>query len=185
MFLKSGKLAYGGMMTALTVILLFLSGVLESCSLVCLAAAAFITGGVAERGKPADGLLTAVAAGLLGFFLLPNKLYLTTYTAFVVYVLVWEALSSVWQENNKKMVRWVVKGIVYHVLLTAALVSYEYLFGLQTLVQGTLLKRMVSLPVVLWLAVFVAAELVWIVFDRAYAAFRFQWQQFHQRADKI
>lgn len=130
-------------------------------------------------------MLTAVAAGLLAFFLLPNKLYLTTYAAFAIYVLVWEALSSVWQEENKKMGRWVVKGIVYHVLLAAALVSYEYLFGLQTLVQGTLLKRMVSLPVILWLAVFVVAELVWIVFDRAYAAFRFQWQQLHQRAEKM
>lgn len=184
MFLKSGKLAYGGMMTALAVLLLFLAGVFENCSLFCLAAAAFITGGVAERGKPVDGLLTAAAAGLLGFLLLPDKLYLTTYTAFAVYVLVWEALSPDWQEN-KRVRLWIVKGIVYHVLLLAALVLYEYLFGLQHLVQGTRMEKLFSLPAIFWIMVFVAAELVWIVFDRAYVAFRMQWQRFHQRADKI
>lgn len=183
MFLKSGKLAYGGMMTALAVILLFLSGVFENCSLVCIAASAFIAGGVAAQGKPADGLLVAVASGVLGFFLLPNKWYLTTYAAFVVYVLVWETLTPVWYEN-KRVRLWLVKGIVYHVLLAAAFIMYEYLFGLQQLVQGTVIRKLFSLPVVLGLAMLVAAEIVWVVVDRAYASFRWQWQRFHQKADK-
>ena len=44
MFLKSGRVSYGGMITAAMVVLLYLSCVFENCSLFCLAAAAFLGG---------------------------------------------------------------------------------------------------------------------------------------------
>lgn len=183
MFLKSGRLAYGGMMTALITILLFLAGVFEHCSLFCLAAAAFVTGGVAERTKPADGFTVAVAAGLLGFFLLPNKWYLATYAGFAVYVLVWECLTPLWHAERKKRL-WAVKGVLYHILLGLAVFLYSAIFGLQELVRGTLIEKAQSVPFLFVLAVFVLAEGVWLVFDRAYVVFRLQWQNIHKQSGK-
>ena len=54
MFLKSGRVSYGGMITAAMVVLLYLSCVFENCSLFCLAAAAFL-GGVTTLAERVEG----------------------------------------------------------------------------------------------------------------------------------
>lgn len=82
MFLKSGRVSYGGMITAAMVVLLYLSCVFENCSLFCLAAAAFLGGVTTWQRGWKDGLLISAAAGVLGVVLLPNKWYVLTYAAF-------------------------------------------------------------------------------------------------------
>ena len=138
MFLKSGRVSYGGMITAAMVVLLYLSCVFENCSLFCLAAAAFLGGVTTWQRGWKDGLLVSAAAGVLGVVLLPNKWYVLTYAAFVLYVFAWECLEHFFSKKQR-MLAWILKGILYHVLLISAVCSYVYVFGFQQLVQGFLL----------------------------------------------
>ena len=100
MFLKSGRVSYGGMITAAMVVLLYLSCVFENCSLFCLAAAAFLGGVTTWQRGWKDGLLVSAAAGVLGVVLLPNKWYVLTYAAFVLYVFAWSAWNTFFQRNK-------------------------------------------------------------------------------------
>lgn len=59
MFLKSGRVSYGGMITAAMVVLLYLSCVFENCSLFCLAAGGFL--------RRRDNLAERVEGWIAGF----------------------------------------------------------------------------------------------------------------------
>ena len=181
MFLKSGRVSYGGMITAAMVVLLYLSCVFENCSLFCLAAAAFLGGVTTWQRGWQDGLLVSAAAGVLGVVLLPNKWYVLTYAAFVLYVFAWECLEHFFSKKQR-MLAWILKGILYHVLLISAVCSYVYVFGFQQLVQGFLLTVLQHSKILFGLAAVLLAEVVWIVFDRAYAVFRIKWSQWMHRA---
>ena len=65
MFLKSGRVSYGGMITAAMVVLLYLSCVFENCSLFCLAAAAFLGGVTTWQRVWDEGLMLSVEACVL------------------------------------------------------------------------------------------------------------------------
>ena len=80
--LKSKEAAYGGIMMALAVILIILSGIIEQSSLFLLAAASFITGVIQRRFSVK--LSTAFIAGtfIVGMFLAPQKLYCFTFAGF-------------------------------------------------------------------------------------------------------
>ena len=181
MFLKSGRVSYGGMITAAMVVLLYLSCVFENCSLFCLAAAAFLGGVTTWQRGWKDGLLISAAAGVLGVVLLPNKWYVLTYAAFVLYVFAWECLEHFFSKKQR-MLAWILKGILYHVLLISAVCSYVYVFGFQQLVQGFLLTVFQHSKILFGLTAVLLAEVVWIAFDRAYAVFRIKWSQWMHRA---
>ena len=181
MFLKSGRVSYGGMITAVMVVLLYLSCVFENCSLFCLAAAAFLGGVTTWQRGWTDGLLVSVAAGVLGVVLLPNKWYVLTYAAFVLYVLVWECLERFFSQKQR-VFAWILKGVLYHVLLISAVWSYAYVFGLHQLIQGFLQTMLQHSKILFGLAAVLLAEVVWIVYDRAYAVFRTKWMQWMHRA---
>jgi len=126
-------------------------------------------------------LLVSAAAGVLGVVLLPNKWYVLTYAAFVLYVFAWECLEHFFSKKQR-MLAWILKGILYHVLLICAVCSYVYVFGFQQLVQGFLLTVLQHSKILFGLAAVLLAEVVWIVFDRAYAVFRIKWSQWMHRA---
>ena len=73
------------------------------------------------------------------------------------------------------MLAWILKGILYHVLLISAVCSYVYVFGFQQLVQGFLLTVFQHSKILFGLTAVLLAEVVWIAFDRAYAVFRIKW----------
>lgn len=184
MFLKSNKVAMAGMMTALTVLFLFLSGVLEYCSLACLAVAAFLTGCMAAEYKATGGVAGLMAALFLGFLFMPNKFYLATYLVMALYVLIWEALTPLWYEKHLGRL-WLVKGIAYHIMIAVALSVYAALFGVGeildqlpffTVIRGHLVTLVAAILLLL-----ATAEIVWIVFDKSYRIFRYEWFRLERR----
>lgn len=167
--LKSKEAAYGGIMMALAVILIILSGIIEQSSLFLLAAASFITGVIQRRFSVK--LSTAFIAGtfIVGMFLAPQKLYCFTFAGFSVYVSIAEYLR---QKDMPFAVCIVIKGICYHILFVLALVATKYFIGFDILFTEGWVKKLSGIPVLFIIVAVAATEALWIIFDKAYIFFQ-------------
>ena len=163
--LKSKEAAYGGIMMALAVILIVLSGIIEQSSLFLLAAASFITGVIQRRFSA----VFIAGAFLVGMFLAPQKLYCFTFAGFSVYVSITEYLS---QKDVPFVVCIVIKGICYHILLVLALAATKYFVGFDILFAEGWVKKLSGIPVLFIIVAVAAAEALWLIFDRAYIFFQ-------------
>lgn len=184
MLLKSKDVAFTGVMMALGVLLVTLGGYFEGSTLFFLAAASFLTGVVYRRISLAASLSFIVGTTVLGLVLAPQKLYLATFAAFCVYVIVAECLEKGRAEGKlpwKNGSIWLVKGILYHILLGISVFLAEKFFGLEILVKKGLLSVFKDFRVLLALLILVAAELLWLVFDRAYFYFQHRYGNLFNR----
>ncbi len=168
---------------AIAVILQICAGVIETSSFFLLALASFLAGCVERK----FGLKTAAGfcfgAAVLGFILAPQKLYCFTYAGFCVYVLATEYFrgkngsikNSDKAENfmDNIRVQYIIKGIIYHVLLIAAVFVSAKISGLEVIFSADFIEKIKQLPVVVVIfAAVIAAELLWFIFDKAYIFFQ-------------
>lgn len=167
--LRSKELAWGGLMMAFCIVLIVLSGVIETSSAFLLAAASFITGLIGRKFNLRISVLFAVGTFILGFFLVPQKLYCFTFAGFSVYVIVAEYFR---EHDYGKVISLIVKGVCYHVLLVAALVMLKYFVGFDIVSGSKWLSSIKDIPALLVLIAIIAAELMWLIFDRAYLFFQ-------------
>lgn len=175
MLLKSKDVAFTGVMMALGVLLVTLGGYFEGSTLFFLAAASFLAGVVYRSISVAASLSFIVGTTLLGLILAPQKLYLATFLAFCVYVIAAECLEKVWTEgkfSGKKSSIWVMKAFLYHILLGISVFLVQKFFGLEVLFSKGVFSKLGEYHILLIFALIVAAELVWLVFDRAYFYFQ-------------
>lgn len=181
--LKSKQVAWCGVIMAIAVILQICAGVIETSSFFLLALASFLAGCVERK----FGLKTAAGfcfgAAVLGFILAPQKLYCFTYAGFCVYVLATEYFrgkngsikNSDKAENfmDNIRVQYIIKGIIYHVLLIAAVFVSAKISGLEVIFSADFIEKIKQLPVVVVIfAAVIAAELLWFIFDKAYIFFQ-------------
>ena len=181
--LKSKQAAWCGVIMAIAVILQICAGVIETSSFFLLALASFLAGCVERK----FGLKTAVCfcfgAAVLGFILAPQKLYCFTYAGFCVYVLAAEYFrekngsikNSDRAENFMDNIRmqYIIKGIIYHVLLIAAVFVSTKISGLEVIFSVDFIQKTKHMPVfVVIFAAVIAAELLWFIFDKAYLFFQ-------------
>lgn len=171
----SGKgVAYAGIMAALSVICIVLSGVMEANSLFLLAAASFLVGSV----QRVLGVKWSAAFGVgcfgLGVILAPQKLYCFTYLAFSVYVIVAEYFRGRdgRAEKRSHMKVWIVKGLVYHILLLVTLLLVWKLASFESFFSVPWVRTIYRFPVAFWIVMAVVAEGIWLVFDKAYLFFQ-------------
>lgn len=167
--LKSEEVAWGGIMMALAVILIVLSGVIEQSSLFLLAAASFITGVFQRRFSIRASVSFIVGTFLVGIFLAPQKLYCFTFLGFSVYILVAEYLRS---RSVSFAASMLIKSICYHILLVAAIIMVNYFIGFELLLSGSQIKRLSKIPVLFAVAIVAIFEILWITFDKAYIFFQ-------------
>lgn len=92
MFLTARKMAFAGIILAVSLILLMLGSVLEMSTLFLLAAAAMCIGIIIRELGCKAGAVFLAASVMLGFFLAPNKIYVLTYGAMEVYILLRELI---------------------------------------------------------------------------------------------
>ncbi len=154
---------------ALTVILIVLSGVIESSSLFILALASFATGIVERKFSLRTGIAFTIGAALIGFFVAPQKLYVFTYLGFSIYVVVAEYF------RDKKIYGikpFVIKGVLYHVLLAAAVALVNCFVGFDMFLENSFINNISKIQVLYYLVLFVFAEALWILFDKAYIFFQ-------------
>jgi len=167
--LKSKEVAWGGIMMALAVIFIILSGIIEQSSLFLLAAASFITGVFQRRFSARAGAAFIAGTFLSGLFLAPQKLYCFTFAGFSIYVAVAEYLRA---KNVPAAAAMAIKGICYHILLASAIVAAGYFIGFDMFFTEGWIKRLSDMPVLFVTMLIVAAEALWILFDRAYIFFQ-------------
>ena len=167
--MKSKEVAGSGITMALTVILIVLSGVIESSSLFILALASFATGIVERIFSLRTGIAFTIGAALIGFFVAPQKLYVFTYLGFSIYVVVAEYF------RDKKIYGikpFVIKGVLYHVLLAAAVALVNCFVGFDMFLENSFINNISKIQVLYYLVLFVFAEALWILFDKAYIFFQ-------------
>ena len=176
MHLESRDIARTGLMIALGVVLIVLGGYISTTTLFFLAASAFLAGVMEGNFSLGMGVLYLVGTALLGLFLTPQKLHIATFSAMGLYV-----LAAEWFEKRTSgegrafnpMVVWGCKFLLYHLLLALALVAFQALYGLEVVFMGGLPGKLSGEPgILVWLAAVLMAEVLWLVFDRAYLFFR-------------
>lgn len=175
MFLKSGDIAYTGILIALGVVFVMLGGYFEGSTLFFLAAAAFLAGVAAHNASMVCALLFTAGTLFLGLILAPQKLYMATFAVLCIYVLLAEGLEQKLcaspAGSQWKAVCWGVKAVVYHLLLIGSLLLMKEFFGLDALFGETLLSFQKKYGIVFWGVCLAGAEVLWLVFDRAYFYF--------------
>lgn len=175
---KSKQVAWCGIIMAITVILQIFAGIIETSSLFLLAAASFLAGCVERKFGVKTAICFSIGACLLGFILAPQKLYCFTFVGFCIYVLVAEffrgkSLTDSAFSIKKHGTQYLIKGILYHLLLIAALFMSFKITGMEIIFSADSMDRLKNMPVFVIAAIGIfCAEVLWFVFDKAYIFFQ-------------
>lgn len=135
MHIKAKKMAFGGLLLALTVICMVLGSVIETGTLFLLAAASFFVGVIFREFGGKTGTAFYLAGILLGGIAAPNKFYAATYGAMGFYILAAEAawdLLGGWNAciRKKTVVYWIIRYVIFNLIYVPAVLFFqELLFG--------------------------------------------------------
>lgn len=160
MHVNAKKMAYGGLLLALTVVCMVLGSVIESSTLFLLAGASYFVGIVIREAGMRTGVAFYLAAVLLGFMVAPNKVYVISFAAMALYILAIELafrmIGKMKVEVNRTVLFWAIKYLVFNALYIPGILLFQkILFGR-------------SLPALWLFAIILAGQVgVWI-YDRAY-----------------
>ncbi|MBP1755066.1 MAG: hypothetical protein H6Q59_1464 [Firmicutes bacterium] len=164
MLLNAKKMAFLGLLLAVTALLIILSGVLEFNTLFLLGAASFGVGIAIRESNIRYGTGFYLGAILIGLILAPNKLYCITFAAMGFYIIVieysFDKLVNI--QNNRRRIRlyWVIKYITFNLMYLPML-----LFLPRLIYQG-------NINPILTLILLLAGQVVLFVYDMAYNYFQ-------------
>lgn len=131
MLVNGKKLAVSGLLMALSVVMIILSGVLDFNTLFFLAAAAFCVGIMVREYELKTGIVFFAGTLLLGFLLAPQKLYCITFAMMGVYVLFVEGLYRFLGKHqnikNLKLVFGAGKFVIFNIMYLPALFLFPKL----------------------------------------------------------
>lgn len=171
---KSKKTATGGILMALAVLCIVLSGILEFNTLFLLAAASFFVGVVIRESGLAAGAAFYAGTVLLGLLLAPQKLYCVTFAAMGAYILcaewIFRQIGRRMRGRRRQVFLWAGKILFFNLLYLPALIFFPRL-----LFAGGLRGAW------LWGAA-AAGQIVFLIYDRAYEYFlTVLWEAFRGR----
>lgn len=186
MHLNSKDIAYTGVMMALVVLLVTLGGYIESSTAFFLAAASFLVGTIKRRFSMGISIVFLAGSLLLGLFLAPQKLYCATFFGFSVYVILaeylWEKETRGTKPPGRKTV-WLVKWAVYQLLIGSLFLLTDRLVGLRYFLKQGLFVWLKDYKVIAGILLFVAAQVIWILFDKAYFFFQERYGKYFRPQD--
>lgn len=120
MHLTSKKLAFLGVLMAVDILLIILSGILEFNTLFLLAAASFCVGLAIRECRLRMGFGFFTASLLLGVILAPNKLYCITYAAMGLYIVItefaYDRLTYVKRMSDRIALLWIIKYLTFNIM---------------------------------------------------------------------
>lgn len=171
MFLNTKKLAFLGLLLALTVILIIFGGIMETNTLFLLSAASFCVGIAIRESGLRFGFGFYIASILLSIFLAPNKLYCITYAALGLYIVIFEfthaKLAGFKVGSSRHMIFWIIKYAAFNLMFIPIIILMPKL-----IYQGEINR-------VLLTAVFFAGQAALFIYDLAYRYFqKFIWEKF-------
>lgn len=169
--LSTKKLSFLGLLLAICIVLIILSGILEFNTLFLLAAASFCVGIAFREGNIMIAFGFYLAAIVLGFLLAPNKLYCITFAGMGMYLLVlefaYDRLAAIKRPRYRSYVSFVIKYLVFNAMYLPALFIMPTLFY-----AGEISQKIIILLIV-------GGQIAIFIYDRAYHYFqRVIWQKF-------
>lgn len=160
MHVKAKKMAFGGMLLALTIVCMLMGSVIETSTLFLLAAASYFVGIVLREFEERTGIAFYLAGVLLGLFVAPNKFYVLSYAAMGLYILVielaWPRLGKLSENTNRMGIFWAIKYVLFNLIYIPAVLFFQELLFAHKLSTGILI------------GVLVAGQLGLFLYDRAY-----------------
>ncbi len=160
MHVRTRKLAFAGLMLAVTIVCLYLGNIIESNTLFLLAGASYFVGIVYREAGAKMSLAFYVGALILGFLVTPNKFYILTYAAMGLYILFneWAYFKIRKKENIRRqsVAFWIVKYLVFNVMYLPGIWFFQKLLFARTL------------PVWVFAGVVAAGQIAFFLYDRAY-----------------
>lgn len=164
MHLSSKRLAFLGLLLAIDILMIILSGILEFNTLFLLAAASFCAGIAIRECRLRLGLGFFIASLLLGVILAPNKLYCITYAAMGLYIVIteyaYDKLAYVKGMNSRITLFWIIKYLTFNVMYIPILfLSPKLIYDGQ-------------LSPILYLVLIIAGQVALYIYDWAYIYFQ-------------
>ncbi|XCP84831.1 hypothetical protein ABXS75_17630 [Roseburia hominis] len=160
MHVKAKKIAFGGLMLALTEICIALGSVLEMNTLFLLAAASFFVGIMLRETGVGTGAAFYLAGVLLGILISPNKLYVVSYAAMGFYILaielVYRKLGTMKGNVNRQALFWTAKYLIFNCMFLPGILLFQKL----------LFAR--ELSVVMLAVICASGQIGLLLYDRAY-----------------
>lgn len=131
MHVKAKKIAFGGVLLAVTVLCMLLGSIIESNTLFLLAAASFFVGIMLREFGVKTGAAFYLAGVLLGLITAPNKFYVISYAAMGLYILLieigWRKLGKLSWNGNRRAVFWGMKFFFFNLIYIPGIVLFEKL----------------------------------------------------------
>lgn len=174
MHVNAKKTAVSGLLMALSVVFIVLSGILDFNTLFFLAAAAFFIGIIIREYGLGFGAAFFIGCTVLGFLMAPQKLYCITYIMMGVYVLgiefFWQFLGKHPEWKKRKLIFNTGKFAIFNVMYVPALLLFPKL-----LFAGEIADTMM-------LVFLLGGQAALVVFDRTYEYFLIQmWGQLRDK----
>lgn len=152
---KASRVALGGVLAALSLLLLYLASVMPSGRLAAVAVAGLVPVAGVVSGGLATGFLSYAAAGILGFLLLPDKGCALLYAAFFG---LYPMIKSLIERLRRLALEILLKLVFFNAVLAALLFGFSafLLPMLPQLLQSTLL-------------IFLAGNIVFLLYDYGFS----------------
>jgi len=164
MLLSTKKLAFLGLLLAVTVLLVIFSGILEFNTLFLLAGASFCVGVAIRESGHSIGFGFYLASILLSLILAPNKFYCITFAAMGFYLVLseysFDKLTHIKLSGKRSTIFWMIKYVAFNMMYLPIL-----LFLPKLIYQGNISE-------VLLIIFFLAGQIVLLVYDKAYNYFQ-------------
>lgn len=120
MHVGARRIAVLGMLTALSILLVYMGSILESSTFFFLAIASYGVG-IANREYQRRWMVAyAIASVLLSFLVAPNKLYCCTFAGMSLYMvlteLLWEWIAERKEMQHKNLILWILKYVIFNLM---------------------------------------------------------------------
>lgn len=164
MLLDAKKIAVSGLLAALSVVLMYLSSVLETSSLFFIAAASFCVGVVVREWNLLGGTGFYVASVFINFLLAPNKMYCITFAAMGLYLLLtewlWRRIADAKEMKKRNLKLWIGKYVIFNLIYIPIICFVPNLFVAKKISSQMLM--------VVW----AAGQVAIFIYDYAYRYFQ-------------
>ena len=153
------KVALGGIITALSVMCMYLSAVVPTGKLTLWAISSMFTLAMVIEFGPGAALVTYAATTVLSFFIVPNPIVIIPYAIFFGYY----GIIKYYIEKLHHLVwEWVIKILFFNVFLGLLYLAVLYLPEFRRLVENA------NIRYAMWVTI-VLAEIAFIVYDYGYS----------------
>lgn len=166
MHVGTKQLSLLSILLAFCVILIVLSGVIETSTLFLIAAASFFVGIAFRESNKVLGIGFYLAAILLSLILAPNKLYCFTFAMISLYIVLRELFreklflcQTSGRQNPKYYVAWILRFLMFNLIYLPILI-----FLPSVVIAAELTTK-------LFLAFLAGGQIVFYLYDRAYDYF--------------